>query len=215
MRLLLAVAALSCAITMGCATTSESSPKATLSDPSQEVFYHIFTRSFRDSNGDGEGDLQGVIEGLDYLRDLGVTSILLTPLYPSHYYHNYFASDFYGIDPEFGTMDDYLRLVAEVHRRGMKIYLDQEMQYVRTITSGGPKRARIALRATRTTSCGTIAWPVSPRRGRSACAKRPAMAGARLASPPSTCAIPRCAPISTATSSIGPIPMAMAISPMA
>ena len=95
-----------------------------------EVFYHIFTRSMRDSNGDEEGDLKGIEQSLDYLKILGVTSILLTPLYPSAFYHNYFASDFEGVDPEFGTMDDYRSLVAEVHARGMKIYLDQEFQYV-------------------------------------------------------------------------------------
>jgi glycosidase len=84
----------------------------------------------RDSNGDGEGDLKGIEQSLDYLRKLGVTSILLTPLYPSAFYHNYFASNFEGVDPEFGTMDDYRNLVAAVHARGMKIYLDQEFQYV-------------------------------------------------------------------------------------
>ncbi len=98
--------------------------------PADEVFYQIFTRSMRDSNGDGEGDLQGIIDSLDYLQRLGVTSILLTPLYPSEFYHNYFADDFEGIDPEFGTMADYHRLVSAIHERGMKIYLDQEIQYV-------------------------------------------------------------------------------------
>ena len=94
-----------------------------------EIFYHVFTRSLRDSNSDGDGDLQGLIDSLDYLHALGITSVLLTPLYPSEFYHNYFTSDFEGIDPEFGTLTDYHRLVAEVHRRGMKLYLDQEIQY--------------------------------------------------------------------------------------
>jgi alpha-amylase len=107
----------------------ESTPHAAPQDQHDEVFYHVFNRSFRDSDGDGHGDLQGVIDGLDYLQSLGVTSILLTPLYPSEFYHNYFTSDFEGIDPEFGTADDYRRLIAEVHRRGMKLYLDQEIQY--------------------------------------------------------------------------------------
>lgn len=94
------------------------------------LFYHIFVRSFRDSNGDRQGDLRGIINSLDYLQELGVTGILLTPLYPSQFYHNYFADDFYGIDAKFGDMDDYLELVEELHRRGMVIYLDQEIQYV-------------------------------------------------------------------------------------
>lgn len=95
-----------------------------------EVFYHIFTRSMRDSNGDRQGDLKGIEQSLPYLQRLGVTSILLTPLYPSSFYHNYFASSFDGVDPEFGTMDDYRSLVRAIHARGMKIYLDQEFQYV-------------------------------------------------------------------------------------
>ncbi len=96
----------------------------------REVFYQIFTRSMRDSNGDGEGDLKGIEQSLDYLQRLGVTSILLTPIYPSSFYHNYFASDFDGVDPEFGTMDGYRSLVRAIHARGMRIYLDQEFQYV-------------------------------------------------------------------------------------
>src|SRR5258705_10680390 len=95
-----------------------------------EVVYHVFVRSFYDSNGDGIGDLNGLGMKLDYLEELGITSILLLPIYQSDYYHNYFAGDFYAIDPEYGTMADYLRLVKEIHRRGMKLYLDKEKQYV-------------------------------------------------------------------------------------
>jgi alpha-amylase len=95
-----------------------------------EVFYQIFTRSMRDSNGDREGDLKGIEQSLPYLQRLGVTSILLTPIYPSDFYHNYFASDFEGVDPEFGTMDDYKSLVRAIHARGLKLYLAQEFQYV-------------------------------------------------------------------------------------
>jgi glycosidase len=104
-----------------------AAPPAQLDD---EVFYQIFTRSMRDSNGDREGDLKGIEQSLPYLQKLGVTSILLTPLYPSDFYHNYFASDFEGVDPEFGTMDDYRSLVRAIHARGMKLYLDQEFQYI-------------------------------------------------------------------------------------
>lgn len=95
-----------------------------------EVIYHVFQRSFYDSDGDEHGDLNGLREKLDYLQDLGVTSILMVPLYESVYYHNYFSSDFKKIDPKYGTIDDYLQLVKEIHRRGMKIYMDMETQYV-------------------------------------------------------------------------------------
>ncbi|WP_183575748.1 alpha-amylase family glycosyl hydrolase [Mucilaginibacter sp. X5P1] len=100
--------------------------------PSQkeEIIYHIFQRSFFDSDGDGHGDLNGIRQKLDYLQQLGVTAVLLTPLYESVYYHNYFATDFYKIDPRYGTMQDYLRLIKELHRRGMKFYMDMETQYV-------------------------------------------------------------------------------------
>src|SRR6201996_1715355 len=77
----------------------------------EEIIYHIFQRSFYDSNGDMQGDLNGVRLKLDYLQQLGVTAILLTPLYQSVFYHNYFASDFKKIDPSYGTMQDYLKLI--------------------------------------------------------------------------------------------------------
>ena len=96
----------------------------------EEIIYHIFQRSFFDSNGDGHGDLNGIRQKLDYLQQLGVTAVLLTPLYESVYYHNYFATDFYKIDPRYGTMQDYMRLIKELHRRGMKFYMDMETQYV-------------------------------------------------------------------------------------
>jgi len=99
-------------------------------DVKDEIIYHIFQRSFFDSNGDMHGDLNGIRQKLDYLQQLGVTAVQLTPLYESVYYHNYFATDFYKIDPRYGTMQDYLKLVHELHRRHMKIYLDMETQYV-------------------------------------------------------------------------------------
>jgi len=81
-------------------------------------------------NGDMHGDLNGIRQKLDYLQQLGITAILLTPLYESVFYHNYFASDFKRIDPKYGTMQDYLRLIKELHRRRMKFYMDMETQYV-------------------------------------------------------------------------------------
>ncbi len=95
-----------------------------------EVLYHLNQRSFYDSNGDLHGDLNGLKMKLPYLQELGVTSILLLPLYDADCYHNYFANDFEKIDAEFGTMQDYIALVKEIHKRGMKIYMDMESQYV-------------------------------------------------------------------------------------
>ncbi len=95
-----------------------------------EIIYHVFQRSFYDSNGDYHGDLNGICQKLDYLQELGVTSILLTPLYQSAFYHNYFAIDFEKIDPKYGSLTDYLKLIKDLHRRGMKFYMDMETQYV-------------------------------------------------------------------------------------
>ena len=95
-----------------------------------EIFYHVFQRSFYDGNGDKYGDLNGLKQKLPYLQDLGVTSILLLPLYAADCYHNYFANDFETIDAEYGTMEDYISLVREVHKRGMKMYIDMETQYI-------------------------------------------------------------------------------------
>jgi alpha-amylase len=96
----------------------------------EESFYHIFFRSFRDSDGDRIGDLKGLTAKLGYLKDLGVTSLLLTPLQPSPFYHNYFATDFESIEPAYGTMEEYFAFVRAAHAHGLKVYLDQEIQYV-------------------------------------------------------------------------------------
>jgi alpha-amylase len=117
-------------ILLSAAFTKVNSQTKLTNRPDGEIIYHVFQRSFYDSNGDLQGDLNGLRQKLDYLQNLGVTSILLLPLYEADCYHNYFANDFEKIDPEFGTMKDYIALVKEVHRRGMKIYLDMETQYI-------------------------------------------------------------------------------------
>ncbi len=95
-----------------------------------EIIYHVCQRSFYDSNRDLQGDIKGLQQKLGYLQNLGITAILLLPLYEADCYHNYFANDFDKIDQEFGTLEDYIALVKDIHRRGMKIYIDMETQYV-------------------------------------------------------------------------------------
>jgi glycosidase len=102
-------------------------PKA---DPSKDIYYQIIIRSFYDSNGDGIGDIRGLTMKLDYLQELGVTAIWVTPICASHLYHNYFADDFYNVDPTLGTLEDFRALCTQIHSRGMKILLDMETQYV-------------------------------------------------------------------------------------
>jgi glycosidase len=95
-----------------------------------EVFYQIFPRSFYDSNGDSVGDINGIREKLDYLQELGVTAVWTTPILKARCYHNYFVDSYDSLDPAFGTWADWTALVKEMHKRGMKIFLDMEPQYV-------------------------------------------------------------------------------------
>jgi len=91
----------------------------------QAVFYQIYPRSFRDSDGDGIGDLPGILSRLDYLKDLGIDAIWLSPVYDSPNDDNgYDIRDYYGIMKEFGTLEDFDRLLSEIHRRGMKLVMD-------------------------------------------------------------------------------------------
>ncbi|MEB3751603.1 alpha,alpha-phosphotrehalase [Geobacillus sp. FSL W8-0032] len=97
------------------------------------VVYQIYPKSFRDTNGDGIGDLLGVIEKLDYLKELGVDVIWLTPIYASPQRDNgYDISDYFRIHPEYGTMDDFDRLLREVHARGMKLVMDMVVNHTST-----------------------------------------------------------------------------------
>lgn len=101
------------------------------------VFYEIFVRSFYDSDGDGIGDLNGIIEKLDYLNDgdptttddLGITGIWLMPIMVSPSYHGYDVVDYFEVDPEYGTNEDFLRLMDEAHARGIRVVVDLVMNH--------------------------------------------------------------------------------------
>ena len=91
----------------------------------ESVIYQIYPRSFKDSNGDGIGDLGGIIEKLDYLAELGVDILWLSPIYQSPNDDNgYDISDYRDIMTEFGNMDDFDRMLAGIHERGMKLMMD-------------------------------------------------------------------------------------------
>ena len=89
------------------------------------VIYQIYPRSFCDSNADGIGDLRGILQRLDYLRQLGVDVIWLSPIYASPNADNgYDISDYRAIHPDFGTMQDFDCLLSQIHARGMKLVMD-------------------------------------------------------------------------------------------
>ena len=97
------------------------------------VIYQIYPRSFADSNGDGIGDLKGIIGRLDYLADLGVDGIWLSPVYPSpDCDFGYDISDYKAIDPKFGTMDDFRNLLNEAHKREIHVIMDLVLNHTST-----------------------------------------------------------------------------------
>ncbi len=109
------------------------------------VFYEVFVRSFADSTtgplaNDGIGDLQGLIDKLDYLNDgdptttddLGVTGLWLMPIMQSPSYHGYDITDYYTINPDYGTNEDLKRLISEAHKRGIKIVIDLVLNHTST-----------------------------------------------------------------------------------
>ena len=89
------------------------------------VIYQIYPRSFQDSDGDGIGDLRGIEQRLDYLVELGIDAIWLSPIYPSPMADfGYDVADYTGIDPLFGSQVDFDRLLAAAHQHGLKLMLD-------------------------------------------------------------------------------------------
>ena len=91
----------------------------------EAIVYQIYPRSFCDSNGDGIGDLNGITSKLDYLKELGIDVIWLSPVYKSPNDDNgYDISDYEDIMTEFGTMDDFDKMLAAAHERGIKIVMD-------------------------------------------------------------------------------------------
>ncbi len=91
----------------------------------ESIIYQIYPRSFKDSDGDGIGDLKGIIQQLDYIKDLGVTAVWLNPIYSSPNDDNgYDVSDYRNIMSDFGTMEDFDKLLEGMHQRGIKLIMD-------------------------------------------------------------------------------------------
>ena len=106
-----------------------AAPTAAADDGLPDAWYEIFVRSFCDSDGDGLGDLKGVAQKLDYISSLGCGGIWLMPIMPSPSYHKYDVTDYYDVDPEYGTLDDLRALLREAHARGMRVILDLPLNH--------------------------------------------------------------------------------------
>lgn len=93
------------------------------------ITYEIFVLAFADSDGNGKGDINGMTSKLDYLKDLGVEGIWLMPMNPSPSYHKYDVSDYYGIHPDYGTLDDFKKFITEAHKRNIKVIMDMVINH--------------------------------------------------------------------------------------
>lgn len=101
-------------------------------DDNYRNYYEIFVGSYYDSDGDGYGDLNGVTEKLDYIEEMGFNGIWLMPIMSSPTYHKYDVRDYYTIDSNYGTIEDFENLVAECHERGIRIVIDLVMNHSST-----------------------------------------------------------------------------------
>lgn len=116
------------AVQKGEAATTEDSMLLELEDnridDNTRMYYEVFVYAFSDSNGDGIGDIKGLIQKLDYIEDLGCNGIWLMPVNPATTYHKYDVTDYYGIDKEYGTLEDFQNFLKECEDRHIKVIMD-------------------------------------------------------------------------------------------
>lgn len=112
---------------VGCSNRVKDEADSQLSD--EGVFYEIFVRAFADSDGDGIGDFNGITEYLDYLVDLGINGIWLLPIYPSPSYHGYDVTNYYDVNSDYGSLEDFKNLVNEAHSKGINVVLDMVLNH--------------------------------------------------------------------------------------
>ena len=106
----------------GCSTANDVNLRQ--AHPNANIYYQVFIRSFADSDGDGIGDFNGLTKKLDYLYDLGITAIWMMPFHPTNSHHGYDVLDFYDVNPEYGTMEDFQNLVSRAEELGIKLMMD-------------------------------------------------------------------------------------------
>ena len=112
-----------CLLFTGCGGAKKEDVENVIDD-NYRMYYEVFVYSYADSNGDGIGDLNGLTSKLDYIEDLGCNGIWLMPIMPSTTYHKYDVIDYYDIDEQYGTMDDFKKLLEECDKRGIKVIID-------------------------------------------------------------------------------------------
>lgn len=122
-----------CMLAAVMASCSHEEAEKKVYDDNYRNFYEIYVGSFSDSNGDKKGDLQGVLSKIDYLKaakgqddshSLGIDAVWFMPIFPSPTYHKYDVTDYYNIDPDYGTMEDFEELLKKFHERGIHVILD-------------------------------------------------------------------------------------------
>ena len=111
------------------ATSGWENSELNIIDDKYRNYYEIFVYSFRDSDGDGIGDLNGVNEELGYIKELGCNGIWLMPVMSSGTYHKYDVTDYMSIDPEYGTMEDFERLIDDAHKNDINVIIDFVMNH--------------------------------------------------------------------------------------
>ncbi len=106
--------------------------KETIIDDNYRTYYEVFVRSFCDSDGDGIGDINGLTSKLDYIEEMGFNGIWLMPIMPSSTYHKYDITDYYSIDKQYGTLDDFKNLIKECNARNIKVIIDLVFNHTAT-----------------------------------------------------------------------------------
>ena len=112
------------AVCMMLSVTACGGETVTAPDDNYRTYYEVFVRSFYDSDGNGIGDIAGLTQKLDYIEELGFNGIWLMPVMPSMTYHKYDVTDYYGIDSEYGTLEDFQVFLEEAHNRGIRVIMD-------------------------------------------------------------------------------------------